>query len=344
MSVLKAIAAAALFGLSAPISKLLIAGVSPFMMASLLYMGAGLGMLIIYMAQNLGRLRRLESHLSAKDLPYTLGMIALDVAAPMLLITGLKLTTSSNAALLGNFEIAATSVIALVIFKEAVGRRLWASILLITVASVLLAFEGSDSLKFSVGSLLVLLACTCWGLENNFTRMLSLKDPVQIVIVKGFGSGLSALLIAIAAGQATWNVSFNLGALLLGFFAYGLSIYLYVSAQRDLGAARTSAYYAVAPFIGVGLSFLIFRTPITLTFIAAFLIMALGSYLAISENHSHLHWHERLEHEHRHRHDDMHHDHHGSDKAAAEHAHFHVHEEMEHSHKHSPDLHHKHRH
>ncbi len=344
MSVLKAIAAAALFGLSAPISKLLISGVSPLMMASLLYLGAGFGMLIIYLAQNLGKMRRLEAHLSAKDLPYTLGMIALDVAAPMLLITGLRLTTSSNAALLGNFEIVATSVIALVIFKEAVGRRLWASIILITAASILLAFEGTDSLKFSLGSLLVLFACTCWGLENNFTRMLSLKDPIQIVIVKGFGSGLSALIIAIAAGQATWNLPFNLGALLLGFFAYGLSIFLYVSAQRDLGAARTSAYYAVAPFIGVGLSFLIFRTPVTFTFAAALAIMIAGSYFALSENHSHSHRHERLEHEHRHRHDDMHHDHHDGDREVEEHSHLHVHEATEHSHKHTPDLHHKHGH
>lgn len=344
MPVLRAIFAAALYGLSSPVSKLLLREVSPMMMAALVYLGAGLGMLLVSIALSKGRTGLREASLSRKDLPLIAGVIALDILAPILMMTGLMLTTPSNAALLGNFEIVATSLIALFVFKEAIGRRLWFSILLITAASVILTFEGDGSLKFSSGSLLVVLACTSWGLENNFTRMLSLKDPIQITMIKGLGSGIGALAIALVAGQATWSLLYNSGALVVGFFAYGLSIFLYVSAQRDLGAARTGAYYAVAPFIGVGLSFLLFRTPVTPWFLLAFVIMVIGSYLAVSENHGHLHRHEHMVHEHRHRHDDLHHYHHEIDPGFIEHTHSHSHEGLEHSHKHTPDLHHRHKH
>lgn len=344
MPVLRAVAAAALYGLSSPVSKLLLNGVSSLMMAAMLYLGAGIGMLALSILGEGGRGNLKEARLSKADIPLASGVIALDIAAPILMMTGLKLTSSSNAALLGNFEIVATSVIAMLIFKEAIGRRLWASLSLITLASLILTIEFDGSFDFSVGSALVLLACVSWGLENNFTRMLSLKNPVQITVIKGLGSGIGALLIAIIAGEATWNHLYNLGAMVLGFFSYGLSIFLYVSAQRDLGAARTSAYYAVAPFIGVGLSFILFGVPLTISFFIAFAIMVFGAYLAISENHSHRHLHERLEHEHRHRHDDLHHNHHEGDTAVPEHSHFHVHEELEHSHRHTPDLHHRHEH
>jgi len=344
LPVLKAIMAAALYGLSSPISKLLLKEVSALMMAALVYLGAGLGMLIVSLTMTKGKAGFREAALSRKDLPLAAGVVILDIAAPVLMMTGLMLTTPSNAALLGNFEIVATSLIALVIFKEAIGRRLWISIALITAASIMLTFEGEGSLDFSAGSLLVLLACASWGLENNFTRMLSIKDPVQITVIKGLGSGTGALLIALLSHEATWNPAYNSAAVVLGFFAYGLSIFLYVSAQRDLGAARTSAYYAVAPFIGVGLSFLLFRTPVTPWFLVSFLIMVAGSYLAVSENHEHLHRHEQLVHEHRHRHDDMHHDHHGEGAFPAEHTHMHVHDGVEHSHRHTPDLHHRHGH
>ena len=344
MPVLRAVAAAALYGLSSPVSKLLLNGVSSMMMAAMLYLGAGIGMLVLSGLGNKNQGSLKEARLSRADFPLASGVIALDIVAPILMMTGLKLTTSSNAALLGNFEIVATSVIAMVIFKEAIGRRLWASLLLITLASFILTFKFDGSFDFSVGSALVLLACMSWGLENNFTRMLSLKNPVHITVIKGLGSGVGALLIAVIAGEATWNHLYNIGAMVLGFFSYGLSIFLYVSAQRDLGAARTSAYYAVAPFIGVGLSFIIFGVPLTVSFFIAFAVMVFGAYLAVSENHSHKHLHERLEHEHRHMHDDLHHNHHEGDKVVPEHSHFHVHEKLEHSHKHTPDLHHRHEH
>jgi drug/metabolite transporter (DMT)-like permease len=206
-------------------------------------------------------------------------MIALDIAAPIALLFGLSMTTPANASLLNNFEIVATSLIALLVFKEAVGRRMWLALALITLSSLILSFEDMSSLSFSLGSLLVLAACVCWGFENNCTRMLSHKNPLHIVVVKGLGSGIGALVIAFASGEYSFDALYIVLAILLGFFAYGLSIYFYIRAQRDLGAARTSAYYAVAPFIGVGLSLIIFGNPLTATFILALIIMIAGAYL-----------------------------------------------------------------
>ena len=280
LSVAWAILAAALYAVNAPCSKLLLRSVAPTMMAALLYLGAGLGMLLLGLVRGgLGR-GRSERRLTRRDLPYTVGMIALDVAAPIFLMVGLNGTTSANASLLNNFEIVATSVIALAVFKEAIGRRLWLAIGLITLSSMLLSFEDASSLRFSAGSLFVLLACVCWGFENNCTRMMSQSDPLEIVVLKGFGSGLGSLVIALARGESFPALRVVPLVLLLGFVAYGLSIFFYVYAQRKLGAAKTSAYYAVAPFLGVALSLVLFRTRPSPSFLAALAIMILGTYLA----------------------------------------------------------------
>ncbi len=287
-AVLMAVLAAVLYALSAPFAKLLLAGISPVFMAALLYIGAGLGMGILSLI--LERLPRQDQRsrnapLNRNDLPAVLGMILLDVAAPILLLLGLERTTAANASLLNNFEIVATSLIAMLFFKEAISRRLGIAIVLVTTASVILSFEsGGNAFLFSVGSLLVLGASICWGIENNLTRELSVKDPLQVVVVKGFGSGLGSFWIAVWLGELS-NNWLKIGmALVLGFVAYGLSIYFYVRAQRDLGAAKTSAFYAAAPFIGVILSFAIFRTPLSILFLAAFLIMLAGAYLSATDS------------------------------------------------------------
>lgn len=339
-AVLLAVLAAACYGISAPLSKLLLVELSPALMAALLYLGAGLGMGIINLLR--GK-RSKEAPITRKEWPYVLGMIVLDILAPIALMLGLQRTTPANASLLNNFEIVATSLIALLLFKEAVGRRLWTAITLITLACILLTVEDAGSFSFSAGSLLVLLAAICWGLENNCTRMLSLKDPLQVVVIKGFGSGAGALMIALLARETAGSLTYMALALLLGFFAYGLSITLYIRAQRDLGAARTSAYYAVAPFIGVGLSFLMFREPVGWMFILAFSLMVLGAYFAAVERHSHVHHHEALTHEHRHSHGDGHHLH-SHPEGDVEHSHVHTHAPHSHKHPHTPDLHHQHRH
>lgn len=279
-SIVWALLAAALYAISSPVSKALLDDVSPTMMAALLYLGAGLGMLLLGLVRRRAGLGESERRLTRSDLPYTVGMIALDIAAPICLMAGLASTTSANASLLNNFEIVATSLIALLVFGEAISRRLWLAIGLITLSSLILSFEDASSLSFSSGSLLVLAACVCWGFENNCTRMMSQSDPLEIVVLKGFGSGLGSLAIAFAAGESIPAPPYVLGALLLGFLAYGLSIFFYVYAQRQLGAAKTSAYYAIAPFIGAGLSLVLFCTWPEPAFWVALAIMAAGAYLA----------------------------------------------------------------
>ncbi len=343
-SIVCAVLAAALFGMSAPISKLLISEIPPLMMASLVYLGAGLGMFLIDLTRVLMKAKRSEARLAKNELPFILAMIALDIAAPVSLMLGLALTTAANAALLSNFEIVATSVIALLVFKEAVGKRLWISIALITIASIILTTNDVFNFSFSLGSIFVLLSGVFWGFENNCTRKLSIKDPLQVVIIKGLGSGTGALIIAAYANELAWNIRFILPALLLGFFSYGLSIFLYVTAQRSLGAIRTSAYYAVAPFIGVILSFFLFDEPITTTFMIASLFMIAGTYFAVAEKHEHHHVHHRFEHEHRHSHSDNHHKHAHEEDYTREHSHSHVHLEVIHTHEHTPDIHHRHAH
>lgn len=262
-AILSAILAAALYALNAPLSKLLLEGVPPMMMASFLYLGAGAGMLLLRLIRRAAGEPRQQSRqgvFAPSLVPYTLGMIVLDIAAPILLMLGVRLTSAESASLLNNFEIVATSLIALLIFREKISRRLWLAIGLIVLSSALLTIEGGGAeVSLSAGSVFVLLACCCWGMENNCTRALSQSDPQEIVIVKGLGSGAGAMLVALLCGEGFPAMHYVPAALGLGFVAYGLSIFFYVWAQRFLGAARTSTYYAVAPFIGVLLSLVIFR-------------------------------------------------------------------------------------
>lgn len=273
-----AILAAALYAISTPVSKYVMAEMPPTLLAGLLYLGAGIGMWL------LGRWGKGtgEQPLTARELPYTVAMVVLDIAAPILLLMGLRQCSAAHVSLLNNFEIVATSLMAWLIFRERITPRLWAGIGLVTLASVLLSVEpGGDSWAFSPGSLLVLGACVCWGLENNCTRMMSHKNPVQIVTIKGFGSGLGALVVSLVMGERFFQPGYILLALILGFVAYGLSIYFYVYAQRELGAARTSAFYALAPFLGAGLSLLLFGQMPAPLFWVALAVMLLGSYFSL---------------------------------------------------------------
>lgn len=282
-SIVWALLAAALYAISTPVSKLLLQDVAPTMMAGLLYLGAGIGMLGLGMVRRGVKALPHENHLTRRDLPYTVGMVLLDIAAPICLMVGLTRTTSANASLLNNFEIVATALIALMVFREKISRRLWLAIGLITLSSMILSFEDAASLDFSFGSLFVLAACVCWGFENNCTRMMSASDPLEIVVIKGFGSGLGSLALALAVGEPLPPLQVLPVVLVLGFVAYGLSIFFYVYAQRRLGAAKTSAYYAVAPFIGVLLSRLILQEAFTQVFLIALAIMMAGAYFASTD-------------------------------------------------------------
>ncbi|MBR3298685.1 MAG: DMT family transporter [Clostridia bacterium] len=292
-AILFALLAAVFYAINVPLSKLLLRSVAPTAMAAFLYLGAGLGIGIMSLINKSGR--ESSERISKSDLPYVIGMIVLDIAAPILLMLGISRGSSANASLLGNFEIVATTVIALAVFKEAVSKRLWLAIALITLSSLLLSFEGADSFKFSYGSLFVLLAAVCWGFENNCTRMISSKSTYEIVILKGIFSGLGSLGIAFIIGEAMPGAAHIAMALLLGFVAYGLSIFLYVRAQSALGAARTSAYYAAAPFVGAFLSFIMLNERLSWLYLAALAVMIAGSLIVaadtLARKHAHPHRH-----------------------------------------------------
>ena len=280
LAVLLALLAAALYAISVPLSKLLLERMGSVFLSSFLYLGAGIGIGIMYLfTRKKGGAK--SERLTKKELPYTVGMIVLDIAAPILLMIGLKTATAANVSLLNNFEIAATSLIALFIFKELISKRVWFAIGLITVASMLLSFEDMSSFRFSTGSLFVLGACVCWGFENNCTRMLSSKNTYEIVILKGIFSGLGSFIIALIVREAFPSAVVILLSMLLGFVAYGLSIFFYVRAQNTLGAAKTSAYYAVAPFIGTLLSCLILWEKPGYMYFIALAVMILGAGLIV---------------------------------------------------------------
>lgn len=326
-AIMFAFLAAVFYAINVPISKVLLQYVGPTTMAALLYLGAGIGIGMMSLFNKKDR-EKAES-LTKAELPYIVGMIVLDIAAPIFLMLGISYGSSANASLLGNFEIVATTVIALILFKEAVTKRLWLAIGLITLSSILLSFEGTDSFHFSYGSLLVIMATVCWGLENNCTRELSSKSTYQIVMLKGLCSGLGALVIALIKRESFPGIGYIAIALALGFVAYGLSIFMYVRAQNVLGAAKTSAYYAVNPLIGALLAFVFLSESLSWMYVIALIVMVIGSALVVVDTfirqhdhehqhtfthshggcththtvrHSHVHKHYLTEEKHRHRH------------------------------------------
>lgn len=326
-AIMFAFLAAVFYAINVPISKVLLQHVGPTTMAALLYLGAGIGIGMMSLFNKKDR-KKAES-LTKAELPYIVGMIVLDIAAPIFLMLGISYGSSANASLLGNFEIVATTVIALILFKEAVTKRLWVAIGLITLSSILLSFEGTDSFHFSYGSLLVIMATVCWGLENNCTRELSSKSTYQIVMLKGLCSGLGALVISLIKKESFPGFGYIAIALALGFVAYGLSIFMYVRAQNVLGAAKTSAYYAVNPLIGALLAFVFLSESLSWMYVIALIVMVIGSALVVVDTfirqhdhehqhtfthshggsththtvrHSHVHKHYLTEEKHRHRH------------------------------------------
>ncbi|MCR5008042.1 MAG: EamA family transporter [Oribacterium sp.] len=325
-AIIYAILAALFYAVNIPCSKLLLSDVPPTFMAAFLYFGAGSGVGLMYIFHF--KKEPSDERLSKKDVPYTLAMVALDIIAPILLMAGVKLGTAANASLLGNFEIVATTLIAFGIFKEKISSRLWGAISLVTIASIILSFSGEGSFSFSIGSAFVIGATICWGLENNCTRKISEKSTYEIVTIKGLGSGMGSLMVAMILGEAMPGVMYIAAIMLLGYIAYGLSIFTYVRAQKTLGAAKTSAYYAVAPFIGVVISAIFLKERFTAVFIVALVIMIAGTVLIVRDTliHSHKHAHA---HTITHTHDGSTHTH------VIEHTHDHVHVISEEKHGHT---------
>ncbi len=283
-----AVLAAVFYSINVPFSKLLLTYVPETLMASFLYLGAGIGVSMMYLFKFKNEQK--SEQLVKTDFPYAIGMIALDIIAPIFLMIGISKGTASNASLLSNFEIVATTLIALVIFKEKVSVKLWIGIAFILLSCSLLSVKDSGTIQFSVGSIFVILATICWGLENNCTKKISNKSTYQIVILKGICSGIGSLIIALVLKEKFPEFIYLLLTMLLGFIAYGLSIFTYVRAQRYIGAAKTSSFYSIAPFIGVLIAFVFFKEKISSLYIISLILMIIGvtfvSSDVLSKQHS----------------------------------------------------------
>lgn len=356
--VLLATASAALFGLSTPFAKLLEREIAPIMLASLFYLGTGIGFAVLSACSVSKKKQAKVLFLRRSDLAaLTVVVTSGGVFAPICLMLGLSQSTATTASLLLNLEAVLTALIAWFYFHENCDRRIILGMLSITAGGAILSFNTNTDLAATTlssisGPALIALACLGWAIDNNFTRKIAAADPQQIAMIKGLVAGLVNFALAMLLGQKLPSPATTVGALLLGFIGYGLSLVFYVRALRDLGNARTSAYFATAPFIGALTALLIFHEPITLSLALAALLMGCGVYLHISENHQHSHQHEFMMHEHEHVHD-LHHNHKHEDDdeppkredgSEIPHTHKHQHEALIHSHKHYPDLHHRHKH
>ncbi len=339
-----ALLSAVLFGASTPFAKLLLGSVNPRMLAGLLYLGAGVGLAVVHLSRSALKLPAVEAPLRRADIPWlALVILTGGMLGPLLLMFGLARTDGATASLLLNLEGLATMGIAWLAFRENVDRRLLLGAFAILAGAALLSWQGHAS--FQSGAVLIAGACLCWGVDNNLTRKLSSADPVQIAMLKGLVAGTVNLGLAFASGAAFPAPGMIAGAALVGFLGYGVSLALFVLGLRHLGAARTGAYFSLAPFVGAALAVPMLGEPVNVTLLVAGGLMAVGLWLHLAERHEHEHVHEELEHEHRHLHDEHHRHAHAVDVVATEpHTHRHRHAPLVHRHPHYPDLHHRHGH
>src|SRR5215207_5503788 len=337
-----ALGSAVLFGAAAPLSKLLLASIDPQMLAGLLYLGAGLGLAAVHAARAAIGLSAPEAPPRRHDVPWLIAIVIFGgILGPVLLLLGLGRTPASSGSLLLNLESLATMGIAWLVFHENVDRRLLLGALAIILGAIVLSWEG-QTLSLDVGAAMLAGACICWGIDNNLTRKLSSADPVTIAMIKGLAAGAVNMASGFWLGDALPSAGIGALAALLGFFAIGISLVLFVLALRHLGAARTGAYFSLAPFIGALIA-LGLGDPFTPRLAVAALLMGLGLWLHLTERHEHEHVHEALAHEHRHVHDE-HHLHHHNGPSNEPHSHWHEHKPLRHKHPHYPDLHHRHPH
>lgn len=344
--ILLALLSAILFGASTPFAKLVLGnGVSPWLLASLLYLGSGIGLALVHGVRSVIGHGAAEASLVRSDLPWlALVILCGGAIAPVLLMAGLATTPASTASLLLNLEGLATLAIAWLVFRENVDRRLLIGAAAILGGAVLLSWRGGPT-GGGIGMLAIGGACVAWGIDNNLTRKLSSADPVQIAMLKGLAAGAVNLALALLLGASIPSLPIIAGAAIIGFLGYGVSLVMFVLALRNLGTARSGAYFSTAPFIGALLAIALFREPITAPLIIAGILMAIGLWLHLTESHGHDHAHDALEHEHRHVHDAHHqHDHEDGTEPDGPHSHWHRHAPMTHRHAHYPDLHHRHSH
>ena len=343
--IILALIAALLFGLSTPAAKILLDTTDPWLLAGLFYLGSGLGLgglrVILLL---IGRAPR-DAPLRRRDVPWLTGAILTGgIVGPVFLMFGLAGGSASQAALLLNLEGVLTAALAWLVFREHVDARIALGMALITGGALVLAWQPDRGEPIGRHAVFVAGACLAWALDNNLTRKVSGGDATLVAALKGGAAGAVNLTIAMAMGAPFpgWGDAFPAAA--VGLLGYGVSLMLFVLALRELGAARTGAYFSTAPFIGAVASIAMLGEPVSRRLAAGGLLMAAGVWLHVSERHVHEHVHEPLAHEHIHRHDDAHHAHEHEAQTSEPHSHWHVHGELRHSHPHYPDLHHRHRH
>jgi len=343
---LYALTAAVLFGASTPFAKILLERMAPTLLAGLLYMGSGVGLtLCVWLRGRFKDKPTGEARLRSADLPWLGGAILCGgVIGPLLLLIGLRITPASSSSLLLNLEGVFTAMIAWFVFKENFDRRIALGMLAIIAGGALLSWSGKPQLGLPRGPLAITAACLAWSIDNNLTRNVSMGDPLQIAALKGLVAGAVNLTMALILGASIPGLAPIGIASLIGFLGYGVSLALFVLSLRQVGTARTGAYFSVAPFVGALLSILILRDAVTIYFFGAAALMFVGVWLHLTERHEHGHWHKAVEHDHRHSHDE-HHQHHNDPALLAEtHMHMHRHERLFHTHPHYPDIHHRHEH
>ena len=344
--VLYALLSAALFGVSTPAAKFLVGSIHPVTLAGLLYCGAGIGVAVLRRFLPSVVTGAPEVAVSHAELPWLAGAIgAGGVLGPLLLMSGLARTDAATASLLLTLEGAATALMAWFIFHENFDRRIAIGMASLVVGAAVLAWSGAPTFDSIVGPLAIVGACVAWGLDNNLTRKASLADPLQIAMLKGLIAGPINLILGLNISREAPSLSGILLTGVVGFLGYGVSVALFVVALRDLGTARTGAYFSTAPFIGSAVAVIALGEPVTTQLLIAGALMAFGAWLHLTERHEHEHVHEALVHTHSHIHDMHHrHAHKASDPPGEPHTHSHEHKPMRHTHPHVPDMHHTHRH
>jgi drug/metabolite transporter (DMT)-like permease len=344
-----ALASAVLFGASTPFSKLLLGAIDPWLLAGLLYLGAGVGLAIAHFGRAVFGIAAPEAPLRGRDLPGLAAVVVSGgIAGPLLLVFGLAHTSAASAALLLNLEGLATMALAWLVFRENVDRRLLLGAAAILAGAMVLSWRGGgagfDGFRLDPGALMIAGACLCWGVDNNLTRKLSSADPVVIAMVKGLVAGAVNIGVAFfLRGAGFPSAGLLLGSAIVGLLGVGVSLVLFILALRHLGAARTGAYFSLAPFVGAILALALLHEPLTARLAVAGALMAFGLWMHLAERHEHIHVHDGLEHEHVHTHD-AHHRHCHDEPVSEPHSHWHRHEPLRHAHPHYPDLHHRHGH
>jgi drug/metabolite transporter (DMT)-like permease len=343
-AILSALGAALLFGASTPFARVLVGDVPPMLLAGFLYLGSGIGLGVVRLARDRGfkpiNLSRAEwAWLSA-------AIAAGGIIGPTLLMYGLTRASAADASLLLNLEAVLTALLAWMVFRENADRRILLGMVLIVAGGIVLAWPSGRGERMSLwGAIAVAGACLCWAVDNNLTRKVSANEPIFIAGNKGLLAGITNVGLALAFGATPPSAPLIAAAASVGFLGYGVSLVLFVLALRELGAARTGAYFSTAPFVGAAIAIAAFHEPTSAAFWIAAMLMAIGVWLHLTERHEHEHSHELLIHTHSHQHDSHHqHAHAFAWDGREPHTHEHRHEPLTHSHPHYPDIHHRHGH